>query len=124
MSPQTGNMSPSPRPLVPRTQANIARPVHVTAVAMATPFVVPIMCSPPSPSRCPANEDHTATPAGGMQHRFTDCRPTGYAPRAGLEPAPIRLGGGRSSIELPGHWSGRQDLNLRLHGPQPCALPN
>src|SRR2546422_1858804 len=21
------------------------------------------------------------------------------------------------------HWSGREDLNLRLHGPEPCALP-
>jgi hypothetical protein len=21
-------------------------------------------------------------------------------------------------------WSGREDLNLRLHGPEPCALPS
>src|SRR5712664_4409989 len=31
---------------------------------------------------------------------------------------PATPAGGRSD-----EWSGREDLNLRLHGPEPCALP-
>src|SRR5437868_11133395 len=28
-----------------------------------------------------------------------------------------------STRYVPKGWSGREDLNLRLHGPEPCALP-
>ena len=43
--------------------------------------------------------------------------------RAGAPLAPREGGEGSGESGGDRDWSGREDLNLRPHGPEPCALP-
>src|SRR2546428_4510382 len=56
----------------------------------------------------------------------TDCiAPHGHSPRNShaTEAQDRLLGLSLFNCLLIHEWSGREDLNLRLHGPEPCALP-
>src|SRR5262245_12238278 len=81
------------------------------------------MTTPPNAGEC------TATSAAG---RAAECYEYGSdrlnGPSNGNGPrTPWRLDGtGRhwpGTMPSRAGWSGREDLNLRLHGPEPCALP-
>src|SRR4029077_13939168 len=60
-------------------------------------------------------------PARGPRRR---CRPRPWLPSEviGRERGAARRPGSPAGGRRKG-WSGREDLNLRLHGPEPCALP-
>ena len=67
------------------------------------------------------------TPSGGRSTRLS---PAGASASSGALQAAEVSPGAEPPLEaaglaaIVGRWSGREDLNLRPHGPEPCALPS